>query len=486
MRGFNRSLAVKLLLAGLLALAAAMPVSAQQEEPSSPQSSSQNSSQTPTADEQAAPKPAAQQEDVSVRPQDEEAPSLSFDRPPTNLATGKALTTTRSPFRWGSLSVLSADILQVFDSNYLFLKDNPVAVHAGALRALVVYAVKTGRSNFSLQYRPQVWASGEGTQVDYASHMVDFHTFRYITSQWAINVSDQFASVPDRGRLEQIGFSSDYSNSSTTQNPFLATGRRLLTNSVGISVDHSFTARDRMEFLVRHQYIHLSEPDGSTTVVDPAAVATDQQDIGGEIGWTHTWRRDNEFGVKYAYDREYFQDFASQAQLHSVLFGFSRRLRPSLLLRISGGPALMQPARPAGAIATPETRQTYQASAALFKRFGRSGLTLAYSRSNNFTGLISDNLNDRYDVTYSQHWNRHIDTTIGGAYVRQALTAQTLQGKSGWTEIDYRLSRSWSIYGTYSYLTQAGGPLLYGPRQLVTSGIRWSWDAENRGAGFGK
>src|SRR5262245_20043037 len=154
MRGFNRSLAVKLLLAGLLALAAAMTVSAQQEEPSSSQSSAQSHSQstatTPLPDDQATPKLANQHEDVSVRPQDEDISSLSFDKHPTNLATGKALTTTRSPFRWGSLSVLSADILQVFDSNYLFLKDNPVAVHAGALRALVVYAVKTGRSNFSL------------------------------------------------------------------------------------------------------------------------------------------------------------------------------------------------------------------------------------------------------------------------------------------------------------------------------------------------
>src|SRR5215467_6498628 len=151
MRGFNTPLTVKLLLAGLLAMAAAMPVFAQQDEPSSPK--------TPAPDEQVAPK-AATPEEVSVRPQDEELPnSLSFDKPPTNLATGTALTTTRSPYRWGSLSILSADVLQVFDSNYLFLKDNPVAVHAGALRALVVYAVKTGRSNFSVQYRPQVWAS---------------------------------------------------------------------------------------------------------------------------------------------------------------------------------------------------------------------------------------------------------------------------------------------------------------------------------------
>jgi hypothetical protein len=477
MRASNKIRAAHLLFACLFFFAAAMIATAQ-DEPSSPQPS--------VRDEQASPRPEKPQEEAVQLPQDENPGNLSFEKPATNLATGAVLSTTRSPFRWGNLSVLSIDALQVYDSNYLFLSNNPVPVHAGAVRGLFVYAIRTGHSNFSIQYRPQVWASGEDTQVDYASHMVDFHTFRYLTSTWAVNISDQFASVPDRGRLEQIGFSSDYTNSTSTKNPFLATGRRLLTNAIGISVDHSIDARNRMEFLVRHQYIRLSEPDSVTVAQDPAAALTEQHDIGGEIGWTHTWRRDNEFGVKYAYDREYFQDFESTAQLHSILFGFSRRLRPSLLLRLSGGPSLLEPARPAGALIAPDTRQTYQASAALFKKFGRSGLTLSYSRSNSFTGQISDNLNDRYDVTYSQHWNRRLDTVIGGAYVRQALTAHRLEGKSGWGEVDYRLNRSWSVYASYSYLTQAGGPLPYGPRHLVTSGIRWSWDTEDRGAAFGK
>src|SRR5262249_29475473 len=225
MKASNKSRAINLLLACLFFLAAAMSATAQ-EEPSSPQ--------TPARDEQAPPRPVNQQDEQVQAPQDEYSSNLSVEHPATNLATGAVLTTTRSPFRWGNLSVLSIDALQVFDSNYLFLKNNPVPVHAGAVRGLFVYAIKTGRSNWSLQYRPQLWASGDDTQIDYASHMVDFHTFRYLSSQWAINISDQFASVPDRGRLEQIGFSSDYNSSVTTKNPFLSTGRRLLTNSIGI------------------------------------------------------------------------------------------------------------------------------------------------------------------------------------------------------------------------------------------------------------
>jgi hypothetical protein len=466
MRRLNHAPAGRLLISGLLFFAASMPAWAQDEPVAPAQPSAQ--------EEQLAQKPATQPDDVPS--QAESAPNFSFEKPVINIATGAALSSTRSPFRWGHLSVLSVEALQVYDSNYLFRKQNVLSELAGAVRGLVVYSIRTGRSNFSVQYRPQFWTTGEGSQFDYASHMVDFHTFRYMTAKWGINISDQFGLVPDQGRLQQIGFTADYGSSTSTHNPFLATGRRLLTNSFGLSVDHSFTARNRMEFLVRQQYIRLSQPLNGMPGAQNFAVST-ELDTGAEIGWTHTWRRDNEFGVKYAYDYEDFRDTQSSAQLHSVLFGFSRRLRPSLLLRVSAGPALRLPAR-SGAVSSLQARETYQASAALFKTFGRSGLTLSYSRSNDFTGQITDQLNDRYDASYSQHWTRRIDTVIGGAYVRQAVTASHLQGKSTWAEVNYRLNRSWSFYSTYSYLTQVGGTIPYGPRQVIASGIRWSWDME--------
>src|SRR5215468_11227892 len=132
MKASSKSRAVNLLLAGLFFLAAAMTVTAQ-DEPSSPQ--------TPARDEQTSPRPVNQQDEPAQAPQDEYSANLSFERPATNLATGAVLTTTRSPFRWGNLSVLSIDALQVFVSNYLFLKNNPVPVHAGAVRGLFVYAI---------------------------------------------------------------------------------------------------------------------------------------------------------------------------------------------------------------------------------------------------------------------------------------------------------------------------------------------------------
>lgn len=421
-------------------------------------------------------------DDVSVQTQaqPEDVPPSSFERRPVNLSTGQVLSTARSPLHWGRFSIMSVDLMQIYDSNYLFLKDNPLSAQAGAVQGLLVYSLKSSRSDLTLQYRPQFWASDQTQQFDYSSHMVDFHTFRYLTPRWAVNVSDEFQYSPDHARLNIVGFSPDYSTGTSTQNPFLAAGRRMLNNQFGVSVDHRLTAHDSIEISARQQYIHLSDTSDTTDVQDPISLATEQQDYAGQIGWTHKWRADNQIGIQYSYDHQFFNGFDSGAQLHGVLFGFSRRLRPSVLLRVGGGPALLFPAKASGATQPPEKQITYVANAALYKSFRHSGITLSYSRNNSFTGQISDALNDRVDASYSQRLFHRMDATLGGSYVRQNYSlGPHLYGKSGWSELDWHFARAWSVYGTYSYMTQAGGPVLFGPRQLIVSGVRWNFDFEH-------
>jgi len=349
---------------------------------------------------------------------------------------------------------------------------------------LLVFSLKRSRFNLDLQYRPQIWISEGQSQLDFASQVVDLHTQRYLTRSWTLNITDQFQSAPDRARLAQGAFFSNYDTGTSTQNPFLATGRHFLTNAFTTSADHAFSARNHLNLLFRTHYIHLSALDdpAAAQAGDTFAGVTQEHDFGGQIGWTHTFGRDHDFGILYAYDREYFQDFQDSAQLHSVILTYSMRLRPSLLMRLTGGPTLMQPAAPKGAVAPPGSRKTYQVSGSLYKTFRRSAMTLSYSRNNNFTGQISDDLNDRLDLSYSKKFFRRMDVTAGGAFVRQNYSVGThLLGKSGWLEVDYRLGRAWSIYSMYSYLTQRSGPAPFGPSQLVMTGIRWSWDSEPRG-----
>lgn len=438
---------------------------------------------TPTPQEQQTLPSVSVEKDQAPPQAQEQAPvdDQSY-KAPVNLITGQSLKSTRSPLHWGHFSLLSVDAIQVYDSNYLFRENDPLSAQAGAIQGLLVYAVQTGRTNFSVQYRPQVWMSAETTQADYSSHLVDFQTSHRSSPRWSYNISDQYQWSADRGRLDQVSFTADYSTSRLNQNPFLTGSRRLISNMASASVDHNFTAHSSLEFAARHQYIQLSDlPSDVPASQDPLTSQTKQQIFGGEVAWNYAWRHENSLGLRYIYDREYFHGYTGASQFHSALFGFSRRLRPSLLLRVSGGPSVILPATPPGTVTAPDAQLTYQASAALLKTFRRSGITLSYSRNNYFTGQISDALNDRVDASYSQRFFRRADALIGAAFVRQNYsTGAPVKGKTGWAEIDYHLSPSWSFYATYSYFTQNGGPVLFGDRHLVASGLRWSWDAGRR------
>jgi hypothetical protein len=443
-------------------------------------------SPTPTPDEQRAPTGTDLQKDQDRPPMPEEAPATdheSFDRTPVNLATGQLLNTTRSPLHWGHLSLLSFDLMQVYDSNYLFLKDNPLSAQAGAAQALLVYAIKTRRTNLSFQYRPQLWVSSDTTVVDYASHSLDLHASRQTSPKWAINFSDQYQWREDSGRIDSIGFTPDYSSSNIHQSPFLAAGQRLISNTAEVTIDNNLTAHSSFEILARHQYIQLSQSDiTSPPPGTPAAPDSTQQIYGGQIGWNYQWSRNNSFGFHYGYDRQDFQATDSTVQFHSALLGLSRRLGRTVVVQISGGPSLMQVPVPPGSAQVEKNQLTYQASAVLFKTFRRAGVTLSYSRNDSFTGQITDRLNDRVDASITKRFVRRTDLVVGGSYIRENFSSGAHRyGKSGWAQVNYRLGSSWSLYGTYSYLTQNGGAVAFGPRHLVTSGIRWSWNAGRSG-----
>ena len=447
-----------------------------QQEPVSPKAEPQEEEQPVTTTDEH--KPADLTASSASAP---EAYNPGLEIQAVDLETGQTLSRQLSPVRWGRFSLISFEALQAYDSNFLFRKIDPISAQAGAIQGLLMYTIKNRLWNFDLQYRPQLWVSTDQTVFDGSSNLLDLHTFRYIAPRWALNLDDQFHTAPDRG-LGRVGFTPNFVNGTANENPFLGDGRRFTTNLFTATLNHDVSARDRTSFLFRHQYVHLSAlPSNQTGPQGTFLGVTQQQNFGGEVAWVHNISRDHAFGVHYAYDREYFQGFEGSAQLHGILFSYWKRLRPSWMLRLSGGPALMLPATPKGATASPELRKTYQLWASISKSFRRSGILVSYSRNHNFTGQISDNFNDRLDASFSQRLPRRFDFTVGGSYVRQNFSAApNTIGRSAWAEVDYHLSPSWSLYTTYNFLGQSSSALPFGPRNLVTTGIRWSWDFYNR------
>ena len=192
-------------------------------------------------------------------------------------------------------------------------------------------------------------------------------------------------------------------------------------------------------------------------------------------------QRGSEAGVRYAYVHESFPQAQASTQLHGILASYSRRLSASLRLRVEGGPTFaVSPSTAAGGqFSTSGT--SYLAAASLLKTFRRATAIVSYSRSNSFSGRISNSFADRLEASYSQRFLNRLNLTTGAAWLTQGQgQGQTSTGKSAWIQTDYRLLRAWSIYSTYGYISIGSGPQPSSVRNLITSGVRWSFASLHR------
>lgn len=393
-----------------------------------------------------------------------------------NLETGQRLTSPISPLRLKNLSVLSFETVYLFDNNFLFSQDNPQSAQAATLRALVVYSIRRRTAELTLQYRPYLLSSRGTFEKDFTSHTLDLRTEKHLGPRWLLTIGDSFRLAPDRGRLFDFGVIPDYLNGTVTKNPFLATGQKYLENDLRGSAEHFLSVRNRVGFDLGYQLIRVSGiPDAEAGTTDPFLRGLQSmQSLSAGVSWTHVFDPSRDVQVRYGHERRYYNS-GGNVQFHNLLFTYNWRVRPSLRLRLTAGPSILLPARPTGAIAASVATKSYQATFAATKTFRASGITFTFARNADFTGVISNSFNDRYDVSYTRRLRQRWNVIVGAGYVRQDfLIGPPVEGQQTWFRTDYLLSRSWSAYTSFSSLHETGVTRL-GRRNLLMAGIRWSW-----------
>ena len=393
----------------------------------------------------------------------------------TNLETGQPLLSSISPLRWKHLSLLSFNATYIYDSNYFLEPGAPVAAKGSIISGLMLYTFKVRHVDLDFQYRPQVELSQARTQFVYANQLFDAHTFIHLTPRWIINLSDKFQSTPNNGNLDEASFIPNTSDGTALRSPILAAARGSLTNTFTASADRKLNGRDRISLLFQHELANLSSlPEDRLAAQAGAPVLTQQRNVRAEFGWIRRLQRGSEAGVRYAYVHESFPQAQGATQLHGILASYSRRLSASLRLRVEGGPTFaVSPSTTAGGQLS-ASGTSYLAAASLLKTFRRATAIVSYSRSNSFSGRVSNFFADRLEASYSQRFLNRLNLTTGAALLTQGQ-GQTSKGKSAWVQTDYRLLRAWSIYTTYGYTSIGSGPQPSSVRNLITSGVRWSF-----------
>jgi AMIN domain-containing protein len=400
-----------------------------------------------------------------------------------NLETGLPLRSVVSPLRWGHLSLLSVTAFTAYDINYQLqgVQQASLGSQLTVLQGLLIYSIQRTRWSLDFQYHPFLWFSKQTTHTDFAGHAVDFQTGHNVGRQWRLNVSDSYHYLPAVANSFGSPFSVDFSSNAATSNAFLSTGRKVWGNNANITMDRVLDERSKLSFTFADSYIRIS--GGPTNQPGTTSFGTqDQQqhDYGPGVTWSRQWNSRNTISLRYNYQRRTSPGSTGSTDFQRAAVGYTRVLKPSLTAMLQVGPGWSSGSTTG--VTRSHRRITLQGSAGLFKQFTHGGVALTFDRSNDFSGVISNSYNNRYNLAVSRRFYTRWNTELSASYLQQEfLGRRATTGELGFIQLSYLLTRNWSLFTSYRYFTTSTASVnnkLFGPQQIVVAGIRWAWEPE--------
>lgn len=422
---------------------------------------------------------AAQNQDEAANP-DSSAGSTDNSTVPVakNLETGAPLRTVLTPLHWGHLSLLSFQGFEVYDSNYQ-PQQAIVSRQMTALQGLVVYSIQKASSSLDLQYEPYVWFSPNQTYKNFTANSVDLATSHTFSRRWRLTGDETFQYSPNLANTLQSAFTTDFLSNTSNQVAFLSAGRESLINNVGVTLTSQISKSSQLSFNLLDDYIRLGSYQGSLNTTLPNVALTMNQ-YGGGVTWTRQWSTKTSLNLAYNFRRQSASLFAANSTFNTVDVGFNRVLKPNLSFSLQVGPGWSD----AGGVVkgTPtQRRTTVQGSAQLLKSFRTGGIAFSFYRNSEYSGVISNSFNNRYDVSVNRRFFTRWNFLVSGSYIQQEYVGKPMStGELGWAQLGYMLTRNWSVFSGYRYLNLGGNEAWSGPQQLVTAGIRWAWQPSSR------
>jgi hypothetical protein len=389
--------------------------------------------------------------------------------------TGATLQTLISPLHWGRLSLLSVSAYEGYDSNPE-LEKIPLGSFLTSINALAIYSIERKRSTFDVQYHPFFWFSQKQTYKDVGSISSDLNTEHPISEHWFWNAGDSFRYSPNlESTMEGNSFSADFGQGLTVGSPFLSEGYNMLGNVFTVGAQDRYGEWSSVRFRADANYIRLSEFLGGLSQI--AIPAHELLSYGSGVAWTNRLSYRDTLDLGYDYQSQVSLDAdVPNAQYHLATFTWSHLFTETFRLRAGVGPAWLIADSSGTENPTHRVSPTVQGSVELFKQFRKGGIALALARSDQFSGVIGVGFNNRVDLSLERRFRTRWNTTFIGSYLQQGiLSGPNATGKQASAEIDYFLTRNWSIFGQGRYLTLANIGPAFAPQEIATLGIRWAW-----------
>lgn len=399
------------------------------------------------------------------------APNLGNEEPPdTALDTGLPLDVLLTPFHWGRFSMLSVTAFEGYNSNIQF-RQTPVGTTVTSFSSLALYSAQFAGWRVNLQYQPFVTISSGRTIDNFAATSLDLRTAHRLSGSWHWTLVERFRYSPSHSTQQAAGFLG-------TESAFLSSGRNVLVNGVAANLSDHYDTDSTLTFHANQNYTRLSSYLGTQSSdqlpVEQVVV------FSAGVSWHHRLTLKDTISAEYV-DRLQTLTGAANANVNSqnANIGWSHKLYPSFGISGSIGPAWSTDEGQQNAKTPSRTRVTLHGSLALAKQFKRGELVLAFARSNNFSGVISDSFHNRYDVTVRRQFNTRLSCSAAASYVQQqSSTARSTNGEQAAAELRYLLSHNWAFFTQVHYSKITGNEGIFAPEKSASAGVRWSWVPE--------
>lgn len=401
----------------------------------------------------------------------DQSPNSSGPPPIQELGRGGWLAAA-SPLHWGSLSVGSFDFSQGYDDFRSGAPGGLVGVfHTSIFGTSVVYNPRLSRTNLALQWRPQAGFVNGQFINNLSNQDASFDLTTMLSPRLSMRFQDHFSYVSAQYVFsEGLLFAAQTPSNHSVQASFLDGPGTWLTDTAAVSFDYALSPRTDLIFTPSFNYSHLiNRSSAFGGAPNSSAPLVGSNEYVGNVSLNHKLSPLKRVGIFYYLNAVKFENSPSYVSYNTFGAMYSQQLSPTWFFMGSAG------ASTAAFNSTGPRSWTYALSADLEKRFQRSSVSIAYTRSLSLIQYAYRNFTDRVDLNYQTQLTNRVNAGLGFGYQR-VNGPPLISGRYYTAKLGYRLLPTLSLLGTYVYRNQVGDSTQIFTETRNTAYITLQWD----------
>lgn len=416
-----------------------------------------------------------------LAPNEDEAKQFDSEPPPPqgppspysgtikDVSTGLPLLgTSRTPLRWGPISIFTFDYIGIHDDFDAVLQPNTVTTDLAIFRTGIMFdhALYKDKSRIVLQYLPQMAIYDGQVHANAAmNNTLSLGTKFQITPRFSVMVSNEFLQTQQNPLIPQNYFVSDGRVGALSQNNFLTTNGNFIADTASAVFEYGLSPRTNITISPTYRY--------SRTTNNSISYQTDGSTYSAGISLGHALTARRTVGVTdtFQYLDQTTAGAAGTAKYNTIGVFYSEQLARTFWLSISAGGVYQ-----AYSNIAQNNGWGFNGTVSVIKQFSnRIDGTLAYTRGISFNNYVNVARSDRVDASVSVRLSPRVAWSNGVGYYRELADPST-SGRYVTTDLGYHFFGNFSMFVNFTYdiLNSSTPQLLSGDRRTLAYGARWT------------